>query len=267
MSQTVNTAQGAGDGQAPLHGAVALVTGAGRGIGRTIAERLAADGAAVTLVARTADELNVVRDSIVAAGGQASCFPLDLTNPEAPAAAVEHAVREYGGLSIVINNAGGAHRMRPVAELDEGTFALGTDLNYTSVYRVMTAAAEHLFEAAPVTGASVVNVVSIGAARAIEGMSYYNAAKTAVVALSRTAAREWGPRGVRVNCVGPGWIDTDLSAPLLAQPDFVEQTLARVPLGRFGRPQDIAGVAAFLVSDGAAYVTGQTLYIDGGLLA
>ncbi|MDB5716548.1 MAG: short-chain dehydrogenase/reductase [Sphingomonadales bacterium] len=265
-ARTLQITPNADDGPASLRGGVALVTGAGRGIGRTIAERLAADGATVALVARSADELTQTQEAILAAGGQATCCPLDLTDPSAPAAAVEHTVKEHGSLSIVVNNAGGAHRVRPLAELDEATFALGTELNYTSVYRVMRAAAEHLFAAAPVTGASVLNVVSFGAERAIEGVSYYNGAKAAVVALSRTAAREWGPKGVRVNCLGPGWIDTDLSAPLLAQPEFVTSTLERVPLGRFGRPEDVAGVAAFLVSDAAAYVTGQTLFVDGGLL-
>jgi 3-oxoacyl-[acyl-carrier protein] reductase len=256
-----------GDRDAPLSGHTALVTGAGRGIGRTIAQRLAADGAAVCLAARSTDELRTACDAIQSGGGRAVIAPGDLTDPAAPQRAVDTAVAELGALSIVVNNAGGAHRVRRLESLDDDTFGLGTDLNYTSVFRTMRAAAPHLFAAAPATGASVLNIVSIAADRALEGMSYYGAAKAAVAAMSRTAAREWGPRGVRVNCLGPGWIDTDLSRPLLDDPAFVSETLPRVPLGRFGQPQDVASVAAFLVSDAAAYVTGSTLFVDGGLFA
>ncbi|MCW3007172.1 MAG: dehydrogenase [Solirubrobacterales bacterium] len=251
----------------PLAGHAALVTGAGRGIGRTIAERLAGDGAAVCLAARSHDELEAVRAAIEAVGGRAVVAPGDLTDPAVPGELVAYATAELGGLSILVNNAGGAHRVRPLEALDDATFARGTDLNYTSVFRMMREAAPHLFAAAPQTGAAVLNIISIAAERGLDGMSYYGGAKAAVAALSRTAAREWGPRGVRVNCLGPGWIDTDLSRPLLDDPDFVRQTLAQVPLGRFGQPQDIADVAAFLVSDAAAYVTGSTLFVDGGLFA
>lgn len=250
----------------PLSGRVAMVTGAGRGIGREIAERLARDGAAVSLIARSIDELESTRDAIEAAGGHALACSLDLLDPASPAEAVARTVERFGSLSILVNNAGGAHRLRAVQDLDDATFAVGTDLNYTSVHRTMRAAAPHLFAAAPETDASVLNIVSIIAERSFEGMSYYGAAKAAVIALSQTAAREWGPRGVRVNCLGPGWIDTDLSAPLLANDEFVTSTLGRVPLGRFGQPTEIADSAAFLVSDAAAYVTGSTLYVDGGFL-
>jgi gluconate 5-dehydrogenase len=130
---------------------------------------------------------------------------------------------------------------------------------------MMRAAAPHLFAAAP--HATVLNIVSVAAERPLPGMSYYGAAKSAVVSLSRAAAREWGPRGVRVNCLGPGWIETDLSEALRQDPEFSKTTLAQIPLGRWGTVEEVAEVAVFLVSDKARYVTGATLFVDGGLLA
>ncbi|MEN3279355.1 MAG: hypothetical protein V7607_495 [Solirubrobacteraceae bacterium] len=243
----------------------ALVTGAGRGIGRAIALRLARDGAAVCLAARSADELAQTAQLVGDEGGRAVAIPCDLTVDGAVEQLVEQAAGELGGLSIVVNNAGGAHRVDTLDVLDQRAFELGTTLNYTAVHRTMRAAAPHLFRAAP--NACVLNIVSIAAARGIEGMSYYSGAKSAVVGLSRAVAREWGPRGVRVNCLGPGWIATELSRPLMQSQEFSAETLNQVPLGRWGTPEDVAEAAAFLVSDAARYITGTTLYVDGGLLA
>jgi NAD(P)-dependent dehydrogenase (short-subunit alcohol dehydrogenase family) len=243
----------------------ALITGAGRGIGRAIAVRLARDGAAVCLAARSADELEQTAQLIGDAGGRAITVPCDVTVDGAVEELVERAASELGGLGVLVNNAGGAHRIDALDALDQRAFEVGTTLNYTAVHRAMRAAAPHLFKAAP--DACVLNIVSIAAARGIKGMSYYSGAKAAVVGLSRAVAREWGPRGVRVNCLGPGWIATELSRPLMQSQEFSAETLNQVPLGRWGTPEDVAEAAAFLVSDGARYITGTTLYVDGGLLA
>jgi NAD(P)-dependent dehydrogenase (short-subunit alcohol dehydrogenase family) len=243
----------------------ALITGAGRGIGRAIALRLARNGAPVCLAARSADELDETAQLIRDDGGEAVVVRCDLTVDGEVERLVESAARELDGLSVLVNNAGGAHRVDALDVLDERAFELGTTLNYTAVHRTMRAAAPHLFRAAP--NACVLNIVSIAAARGIKGMSYYSGAKSAVVGLSRAVAREWGPRGVRVNCLGPGWIATELSRPLMQSQEFSAETLNQVPLGRWGTPEDVAEAAAFLISDAARYITGTTLYVDGGLLA
>lgn len=243
----------------------ALVTGAGRGIGRAVALRVAAAGAPVCLTARSVDELEETATAIEAIGGEALVMPCDVTEDGGIEDLVATAVSELGGLGVLVNNAGGAHRMVPMEDLDRSTFDRGTDLNYTAVYRTMHAAAPHLFASAP--QASVLNIVSIAAERGMSEMSYYSGAKAGVVGLSRSVAREWGPRGVRVNCLGPGWIATELSRPLRESEEFSAETLGQIPLRRWGTPEEVADVALFLLSDAARYVTGATLYVDGGLLA
>lgn len=265
MSDVAQRAAAADGRSLPLAGQPALVTGAGRGIGRAIAQRLAAAGAPVCLAARSQDELEDVAGEIEANGGRAVAVPCDVTAPEAVEQLVDTAARAMNGLALLVNNAGGAHRVAELDRLAPADFDLGTSLNYGAVYRSMHAAAPHLFRAAP--GAAVLNVVSIAADRGLAGMSYYSGAKAAVAALSRAVAREWGPRGVRVNCLAPGWIVTELSRPLRASPEFTEKTLAEIPLGDWGAPEDIAEAALFLLSDAARYITGTTLHVDGGLLA
>lgn len=198
-------------------------------------------------------------------GGRTAALACDITSEGAVQRLTDAAVSELGGIDILVNNVGGAHRIQPLDQLSEHTFALGTELNYSTVYRMMHAAAPHLLAAAP--RSCVLNVVSIAAERGLHGMSYYSGAKAAVVAMSRTAAREWGPLGVRVNCLGPGWIATDLSRPLREDKVFAEKTLVDIPLQRWGTAEEVADAAAFLVSDAARYITGVTLYVDGGILA
>jgi NAD(P)-dependent dehydrogenase (short-subunit alcohol dehydrogenase family) len=243
----------------------ALVTGAGRGIGRAIAVALARHGASVCLAARSGDELEQTAELVRSAGGQALVVTCDVTDEEQSHELIERAAAEFGGLAILINNAGGAHRIKPLDELDPRDFEMGTELNYLSVARMMRLAAPHLLDAAPAS--SVLNIVSIAARRGLEGMGYYSGAKAAVVALSRATAREWGPRGVRVNALAPGWIATELSEPLRNQQEFSSETLAEIPLGRWGEPEDIAEAALFLVSQRARYITGECVTVDGGLLA
>ncbi len=248
-----------------LDGRVALVTGGGRGIGRAVALALSRRGAAVAVAARSQDELESVAREIQSERGHSCCLVSDVTDPVAVTTMVDTVAREFGGLQILVNAAGGAHRLRDVEDVDESTFDLGIRLNLTAVQRAMRAAAPLLFQRPGES--AVLNIVSIAAERGLRQMSYYSAAKAGVVGLTRSAAREWGPRGVRVNCLGPGWIETALSRPLRDDSEFFDDSIRSIPLGRWGKPDDVASVAAFLVSDAARYVTGQTIYVDGGLLA
>jgi NAD(P)-dependent dehydrogenase (short-subunit alcohol dehydrogenase family) len=248
-----------------FEGRVALVTGAGRGIGRETALRLAAHGAAVVALARTGEQLDELTEEISAAGGR--CVPVvcDITSPQQLEAAFATLDEEFGTLHVLVNNAGGARWLRRVEDLDEAAFRDGVELNLLAAHATMRRAAPFLFRNPG--QASVVNVSSIAAGAGLELMSYYSAAKFGLSGLTQAAAREWGPRGVRVNCVGPGWTETELSGGLRRNEDFFRRTLERIALGRWGAPEEIADGIVYLASDSSRYVTGTTLFVDGGYLA
>ena len=248
-----------------LDGRTAIVTGAGRGIGRAVGCALAAAGARVALLARTVEELEDLADSIRAGGGTAEVHACDVLEFERSDEIIREIADNNGGIQIVVNNVGGAPWLRELQDVDMEQLNHALQLNLAATHGVMRAAAPSLFQSPG--RAAVVNIASIAAGTGLEGMSFYSAAKAGVVGLSRAAAREWGGRGVRVNCVSPGWVETQLSAGLRNAPEFFDSTIERIPLGRWARPEEIATVVAFLASDAAAYVTGANLYVDGGLLA
>ena len=181
---------------------VALVSGAGRGIGRAVALELAAAGVDLVLTARTETELDAVAADVERLGSRALVRPYDISDPSAVHRLMEDVDAWQGRLSILINNAGGAHIINDIHDLDPKDFERGLALNLSATHHCMHAAAPLLMRESG--GATVVNIVSIAAARGLRGMSYYSAAKAGVVGLSRAAARDWGPHGVRVNCVAPG---------------------------------------------------------------
>jgi NAD(P)-dependent dehydrogenase (short-subunit alcohol dehydrogenase family) len=250
----------------PLAGRVALVTGAGRGIGRAIAHALAGGGADVALCARSAGPLEAVAAEIRDRHGvEAVALPADVTDADAVEALMAQVAERFGRLDVLVNNAGGARAVGGVEQLDRRQVERGIALNLTSVHHTLRAAAPLLL-ARPGTAVAI-NVVSIAASRGLERMGYYSAAKAGVVGLSRAAAREWGPRGVRVVCLAPGWVETDLTSALRDDEAFLAETTASIPLRRWAQPEDVAGAALFLASDAARYVTGTTLHVDGGILA
>jgi 3-oxoacyl-[acyl-carrier protein] reductase len=247
------------------HKRVALVSGAGRGIGRAVALKLASEGTDVALTSRTPSELEEVAGKVQELGAEALVVPCDITDPAAIQRLMEQVASWKGGLHVLVNNAGGAHVVRELHELSDEDFDRGTALNLNATHHCMSAAADMLFQHPG--RASVVNIVSIAARRGLKGMSYYSAAKAGVVGMTKAVAHDWGPRGVRVNCVAPGWIETKLSNGLKRKQEFYDRTLSDIPLGRWGRPEEIANVVAFLASDEASYVNGETVLVDGGLLA
>jgi NAD(P)-dependent dehydrogenase (short-subunit alcohol dehydrogenase family) len=248
-----------------LTGRTALVTGAARGIGRAIALGLAEAGAEVILISRTGNGLEELSEDIRRSGGCAVGLTCDVTEADEVDRMMGTVARRAGGLDILVNNVGGAYWLRDLEQVDAEMFARGLALNVESTQHMMRAAAPLLFQRPG--SAAVVNIASIAAGRGLERMSYYSAAKSAVIGLTRAAAREWGPRGVRVNCLAPGWVETDLSSSLRQDEDFYRKTLEQIPLGRWATAADIAPAAVFLAGSAAAYITGVTLFVDGGLLA
>ena len=246
---------------ADLAGARALVTGGARGIGRSVADRLAADGARVAIV-------DVDLDTGEAPSAHVE-LAADVADAGALATAVDAAAAALGGLSILVNNAGFG-TAKALDHYDDAEWARLVGVNLTGVWHGIRAAAPHLRASAASAGEpgagpgpSVVNVAGTAASRPTRGEGPYAAAKAGVVALTRTAAVEMAPL-VRVNAVSPGYVATRMTRAVVDDERLRARVEGRIPLGRIGRVEDVAGVVAFLCSADAAYLTGQDLVVDGG---
>jgi len=244
-----------------LEGRVAVVTGAGRGIGRATALAFAGAGADLALASRTEPELHAVAEKIRALGRRALVVPTDVSVQTEVTALVERTVAELGTLDVMVNNAGAAPFLATFLETRPDGFAKYFDVNFRSVEYGMRAAGPVLLEKG---SGSVVNMASIDGFMVEPLIAYYNAAKAAVISLTRSVALEWAPRGVRVNAIAPGWIDTPMNQAERDDPKAERAILSQIPLGRWGRPEEIANVALFLASDAASFVTGAVVVADGG---
>jgi len=242
-----------------LAGKTALVTGGGTGLGRAIVLAFASEGATVMLAGRRPEPLEAVKQEVEGAGGMAHVHVADVSVQPDAAALVGAAVSTLGRLDVLVNNAGRTYdqlilRMR----WDELEKTLATNLQ--SMFYTCAAAGKAMI--AQKSG-SIINVTSVVALTGNPGQSAYVAAKAGVIGLTKSLAQEFGSRSIRVNALAPGFIETDMTAGLSEA--LRAQYLARVPLRRFGAPQEVARVAVFLAGDASAYVTGQTLCVDGGL--
>ncbi|WP_214413528.1 SDR family NAD(P)-dependent oxidoreductase [Sphaerisporangium fuscum] len=246
-----------------LSGRNAFVTGASRGIGRAIALAYAEAGADVALVARSEETLTGVAKEVEALGRRAVVIPCDVVDRDAVAAAVGQAVERLGYLDIVVNNAGGSNFIVPFKDLRLSGWDKLMRLNLDSAMTVCHAVAPHLLERG---SGSVINVASVAALGA-PFMAPYAAAKAGLVALTKTLALEWAASGVRVNALCPGWTATDLNRNLWEDENANKATVANVPMGRWGTPEEMAYPALFLASAASAYMTGQVLFVDGGATA
>lgn len=246
-----------------LDGRTALVTGASRGIGRQAALTLAGAGAAVVLAARSKEDLAEVAAAARRAGApDAIVVPTDVLDEEAVAGAVAAAVDGTGRLDVVVNVAGGQAFTAYVADTRTEGWDKVLGLNLRSVFVACRAAMAHL-----PPGGSIVNVASIAGLTASPGLGAYGAAKAAVISLTRTLAVEAAVQGVRVNCLAPGWVRTELTRRMWSDPETSRALVAQVPMGRWADVEELAGPLLLLASDAGSYITGATLVVDGGLLA
>jgi len=244
-----------------LTGRNAFVTGASRGIGRSIAVALAASGADVALVARTEAGLAGTAEDITALGRKALVIPADVTRKNEVDSAVAAAIGQLEHIEIVVNNAGGSRFMTPFLDLRLEGWDKLMKLNLDSAVYVLHAIGPHLIERGD---GSVINVASVAGVSGAAALSPYGAAKAGLISLTRTLAVEWGTTGVRVNALCPGWTATDLNRNIWEDPQAGPARVANVPMRRWGRADEMAGPAVFLASPASSYMTGQVLLVDGG---
>ena len=243
-------------------GRVAIVTGSGRGIGRAIAERFAADGAAVVVADLNAETAADVARSIGASGGMAIAVPTDVADPDAADALAAAAVGRFGRIDVLVNNAGILRQTR-AADVSPEEWHLVIDANLTGSFLCARAA----YPALKATGRGrIVNVASMaGRATSTLGGVHYTTAKAGVLGLTRHLAREWASDGITVNAISPGIVDTPMVRGSIDDARMA-RVLASIPLGRLAEPAEIASLVTFLASDEAAYITGANVDIHGGEL-
>ncbi len=241
-----------------LAGRRAIVTGGGTGIGRATALELASLGADVALFGRRSEPLGATARDVVALGRRALAIPTDIRQPDAVAASVDRVAIEWGGVDILVNNAGG-HFVQPARSTKPKGFAAVVEANLNGTFHVTQAVATRAMIAQ--RSGAIVNVV-IDMWQGTPGAAHAGAARAAVENLTKSLSMEWAEHSVRVNAIAPGTIDT---GGLDAYPADIKESLrAVIPLGRFGRPEEIAWMIAYLVSDAGAFVTGETICVDGG---
>ena len=246
-----------------LDGKTALVTGASRGIGEGVALALASEGARLILLARGEERLEAVAERVDALGVECSTLPIDVTDREGVSGAVSEWTETGGPIEILVNNAGtNVRKKADEYTLDEWDHLI--DLNLTSAFHVSRLVLPGMREAGY---GRIVNVSSVSGLVALPTGVCYAAAKAGMIQMTKNLAREWGPDGITVNCVAPGYVRTELTEPVLSDPRFLERVLAATPVGRIGAPEDVANAIAFLCSPAASWINGVCLPLDGGFTA
>jgi len=244
---------------APLAGQIALVTGATRGIGRAIAQRLAQDGATVVGTATTDEGAAAISAMLAEAGNAGTGMRLDVKDAAATESVLKDIESRFGAVGILVNNAGVTRDNLLLRMKDEEWDAI-IATNLTPIYRLSKAVMRGMMKA---RHGRIVNIGSVVGSSGNAGQANYAAAKAALIGFTKSLAQEVGSRNITVNCVAPGFIDTDMTKSL---PDAArEALLGKIPLGRLGSPEDVAHAVAYLAGPGGAYVTGTTLHVNGGM--
>jgi len=243
-----------------LEGQVALVTGASRGLGRAIAQALAAQGASIAAIARSEDALQDTLASIRSGGGTAEAFPVDVANSDAVEAAVEKASTRFGKIDILVNNAG-VTRDGLLMRMKTEDWDAVINTNLKGAFHFTRPVGRLMVKQ---RSGRIINISSVIGLMGNAGQANYAASKAGLIGFSKSVAREFASRGITCNVVCPGFIETDMTKDL--SDDLKKKLLERIPLQRLGQPDDIAGVVAFLCSPAASYITGQTLTVDGGMV-
>lgn len=242
-----------------LAGKVAFITGASRGIGKSIATLFAREGIKVICVSRSGAGLKEVVEEIEAAGGEALAVVLDVSSPDDVAQGVKQGIEQYGSIHILVNNAA-ILRDKLILRMSEQDWDEVMAVNLKGYFNGIKAVIPHMMKN---RYGRILNLTSVVAMTGNAGQANYAASKAGVVGLTKSVARELASRNITVNAIAPGYIDTALTRDLS---DKAREALVRqIPLERIGKPEDVAHLALFLVSDGAAYITGQTLSVNGGL--
>ena len=243
----------------------ALVTGASRGIGRAIALRFAEEGCDVAInyldeAGRdNAAEAQAVADEVAAMGRKAICLSADVTDAAAVRAMVAEAIEQLGGLDILVNNAG-ITRDRTLRKLSPEDWEAVLRVNLTGAFNCCQAVLEHMLERG---SGRIVSMASVVGLMGNFGQGNYAASKAGLIGFSKSLAREVARKGITVNCIAPGFIDTEMTQAI--PPDVQQQILGQIPMGKMGGPQDVANAALFLASDEAAYITGHVISVNGGM--
>lgn len=246
-----------------LSGTVAIVTGSGKGIGKAIALGLARAGASVVVASRTQDEIDAVAEEIRGNGARALAVTTDLTSNEQIETLVETTVAELGRIDILVNNAATSY-IAPLLDLKEKSWDRIFDTNCKGAFLLSRAVARRMIGQG---GGKIINITTVGAERGGTGMGAYHASKAALKMLTMCMAAEWASHSINVNAVGPGLTRTEFSRPIWDHPARVKRYLSAVPKGRVAEPEEIVGAVLFLASAASDFITGQSIYVDGGYLS